>query len=126
MMRKIVPPDIPWTAVLHGIFFTHDKEENMRRGKTLKDMGLNPGWPDIQLLWRGKLIVMELKAKGGALSDPQKDTRTLITAQQGLWKECRSVEEVVEFLEMIGIPLVKLAPAERAVLRAQALADHQQ
>jgi len=120
MLRKIVPPDIPWTAVLHGVFLTHDKEQNMRRGKLLKDMGLNPGWADIQFIWKQRLIAIELKADG-RLSDAQKDMSTLITLQGGVWKTCRSVEEVVDFLETLGMPLKKLMPAERAVLRAMAL-----
>lgn len=122
-LRKIVPPDIPWTAVLHGVFFTHDKTQNMRRGKLLKDMGLNPGWLDLQFLWKSKLIVIDIKAKGGTLSQPQKDMCALITLQGGIWKLCRTCEEVIDFLEMLGMPLVKLMPAERAVLRAQAQAS---
>ena len=68
-----LPEDACWTTVEHG----------GQRGKAeagrLKAKGLKPGWPDIQIVYRGRSINIELKAKGGTLSKAQKAMHARLT-----------------------------------------------
>ena len=108
MLTWMLPPEVPWTAIGHG-------GGGERRGQILKRMGVKPGWMDIILVFRGRFIGIELKS-GTYLSEPQKLVHTQIVAAGGVVRVCKSEEEVVEFLEVLGVPLnpVRLSPADRA------------
>jgi hypothetical protein len=65
----------------------------------LKQMGLQPGWPDfLFILPGGRLAVIELKAKTGSLSADQKGFRRDAMALGVLYSECRTIEDVEEIL----------------------------
>ena len=61
-----LPHDACWTTVEHG-----GKRTKAEAGK-LKAKGLKPGWPDVQIIYRHRVILFELKAPGGTLSAEQK------------------------------------------------------
>ena len=61
-----LPRDACWTTVEHG-----GKRTKAEAGK-LKAKGLKRGWPDIQIIYRGRVILFELKAPGGTRSPEQK------------------------------------------------------
>ena len=64
----------------------------------LKKMGVKAGIPDLFLLYDGQLLGIELKIKGGRLSDAQKDLHPLLEAQGCLVGVCRSIWDVEAFL----------------------------
>ncbi len=86
-------------------------------------MGVKAGVPDILLIFRGRPVLIEIKpGKAGSLSPVQKEIHTEIVLAGGVVTVIRSLEELVNFLEVLGIPLqARLTPAERAVQRATAL-----
>lgn len=117
MLRWMLPPDVFHSAVGHG-------GGGERRGQILKRMGVVAGVPDYMILWRGRVIFLEMKAGKGSLSLAQKAVHEAIVLAGGVVKTCRTEDEVVSFLETLQIPLqAKLTPAERAVLKARALAE---
>jgi hypothetical protein len=72
---------------------------------TLRRSGYQAGWPDIEILWRGKTLFIELKSAAGRLSPAQRETqRKLIYCGFDVCV-CRSPEDVQAALLEIGIPL---------------------
>lgn len=68
--------------------------------KLQKKKGLHAGWPDIEIIHRGRFIGIELKTEKGRLSKAQKLCHSKITMAGGLITVCRSLEEVQKFVEM--------------------------
>jgi hypothetical protein len=69
-------------------------------------LGVKSGVPDICIvLPGGQLGCIELKAKGGALTDSQKAFGQHLKMSGGLWACCRSLDEVIITLEAWGVPL---------------------
>lgn len=69
-----------------------------------KAMGLAAGFPDIVMIWQGRAIVFELKAKGGTTSDAQK---AMIKALSHNCAHCfviRSIEEMRLALRGLAVP----------------------
>ena len=115
MLTWMLPQSVPWTAIAHGVFIPGDRDQAARIGANLKAQGLHRGWPDIHFIWKSKACYIELKA-GSALSKAQKDVHPQIVSAGGVVRVCRSEEDVVDFLTMLGVPLqARLTPAERAV-----------
>jgi hypothetical protein len=105
-------PDCIWWAVPNGgirpgVVIGTDANGNERRiskeGQKLRDEGLKPGVADIHILWRGRLLAIEMKKKGGYQSDNQKDWELDATAAGAVYVVCRSVPEVAEVLDALGI-----------------------
>lgn len=72
----------------------------------LKATGTRRGVPDLSLVWKGRAIFIELKAKGGSLSPEQRAMHERLTlAGAVVLPIARSVEEVEAFLETLGMPL---------------------
>lgn len=116
MLKWMLPPTAFHTTIGHG-------GGGEQRGRALKRMNMVKGVPDYLIIWRGRPILLEFKAKNGRLSPEQKAVHEWIVLAGGVVKTCRTEDEVVAFLEVLGIPLqAKLPPAERAVLKARALA----
>lgn len=65
---------------------------------------MKPGIPDMFVLFRGRLIGIELKAKKGTLSDAQDQAQTRLLLAGAVYHVARSVEEARDFLKQI-IPL---------------------
>jgi hypothetical protein len=97
---------VPWTAIGHGVYFTRNQEEARRRGKKLKDMGVNPGWPDLHLIHNRRSCYIELKSEKGTLSEAQREVQTAITLAGGVWATCRSLDDVLNILEVWGVPII--------------------
>lgn len=94
-----LPEDACWTTVEHGGYRT-----KAERGK-LKAKGLKPGWPDVQIVWQGLMICIELKTPGGTLSKAQRDLHPRLMAAGALVYTAKQVEEVEGFLRGCGVPL---------------------
>jgi hypothetical protein len=97
--------DVPWTTIGHG-----GSKLPIGVARGLKEMGLQPGWPDIQLLHQGRYHGIELKAPGEYPSPVQREVHEAIRAAGGLAAVCRSLEDVAEILHVWGVPL-KARPA---------------
>ena len=103
-----LPEDAVWTTVEHG--GTRGKREAGR----LKAKGLRPGWPDIQIVYRGKLICIELKGPKGRLQLTQLATHERLRQAGALVYTATSVEAVEGFLRGAGVPLKATTGARAA------------
>lgn len=91
--------DCTWWAVPNGGF------RDVRTASKLKAEGVKPGVSDIMVLWRGRLICIELKNAKGRQAPEQKEWAETITCAGGAYYLARSVEEVEGFLDVAGVPL---------------------
>ena len=66
-------------------------ETNRRRS-----MGMKPGMPDLSVWWRGRALLLEVKAKRGSLLPSQKKTHAELAATGHYVQVVRSVEEAEE------------------------------
>lgn len=83
----------------------NEGKRSKRVGARLKREGLKPGWPDIEVIYRGRSIFIELKAAGKYPSKVQRDIHTLLKmAGCPVMTCCRSIDTMVEFLKLF-IPL---------------------
>lgn len=102
-LRRCVPapPEGPaWTAV------NPVPAKSRAAAGLAKAMGLRAGWPDLQFLWRGRLVTIELKpATSGSLSAGQRGLHPEITLAGGLVTVCRTPEAVADFLADLGVPM---------------------
>jgi len=78
----------------------HSPNETNMRGRQAqrmvsdaKELGMRPGWPDIEILWQRHFWTMEVKAPGGYPTENQIETGRLIVEQGGKWAVVRSVED---------------------------------
>lgn len=70
-----------------------------------KVMGLKPGVPDILIIWRGAPYLIELKAKGGKVSDVQLAMIDRLSSTGASCAVCHSPEAVIGHLIEWGFPL---------------------
>ncbi len=118
MLSWMLPPEVPWTSIAHGVFISGDRMAAIRAGARLKAMGLHAGWPDIHFIFKGRACYLELKA-GQGRSPEQKLVHSAIAAAGGVVCVCKSEEEVIGFLGTLGVPMqARLMPADRAALNA--------
>jgi len=70
LLKTVLKGDVLWT------FFPAGEAGGGRggrvRGARLKRMGLQPGWPDLQFIYKGRYYGMEVKTKTGRLSTAQR------------------------------------------------------
>ena len=90
-----IPDDAVWTTVEHG------GKRGAREAGRLKRKGLKPGWPDIIVVYRGRVVVIELKAPGGRLSPAQKTMHEHLKLAGALVYTATSIEAVEGFLSAI-------------------------
>jgi hypothetical protein len=90
---------------LPGAVIHHSANERGMRGQSAaKDIanakrnGMVVGFPDLMVLWNGRLMCFEVKAPGGYPSPAQKDVGQQIQAQGGFWAVVRGVDDVQGFL----------------------------
>jgi hypothetical protein len=80
------------------------KRDKGTAGK-LKAEGLQPGAPDLLILWKGRAIGLELKARRGRLSSSQMAFSMRWTTAGGVYAVARSLEDVAALLDAAGVPL---------------------
>lgn len=95
-LARTLPENAPWTTIGHG-------GGGKARGARLKAMGLQPGWPDIIILFHGRFLGIELKAEKGRLSPEQVIAHQRITLAGGVVRVARTLKEVEDFLIVVGI-----------------------
>lgn len=74
-------------------------------GRRRKGRGCLPGWPDIGVVWNTRTYYIELKTPTGRLSEAQKQRHAELKAAGAPLAVCRSLEDVLFFLERHGMPL---------------------
>jgi hypothetical protein len=96
-LDTVIRPPAFWSTIPAG-------GGGLIRGANLKRKGLKPGLPDLMIFAPGgKVLGIELKAKGGVQSAEQKAMAQRF-ADCGLWYVlCKSVEEVDRALDFIRI-----------------------
>lgn len=68
-----------------------------------RKMGTRKGWPDLEIIWRGRIYFIELKAGDNDLSQDQKDTRDALILAGSTVAVCRTVTHVEEALKTWGM-----------------------
>jgi hypothetical protein len=95
---------LPPNAIAH-----HSPGEGKRTKRAqweLKRSGYQTGWPDIEIVFRGRIFFIELKRpKGGSLSPAQRECRRRLEYCEAPVMLCRSVPEVEAQLREACIPL---------------------
>lgn len=91
---------LPDGAVLHhspaGIGKLGWKGKNM-----MKTHGVMPGWPDLEILYRSKMIFLEIKTKTGRVSAAQKICHRRLTLAGGTVHVVKSLGDAQEFLKQL-------------------------
>ena len=94
LLKRVLKGDVLWT------FFPAGEAGGGRggnvRGARLKRMGLQPGWPDLQFLHKGRYFGMEVKTKTGRLSQSQRRMHSLLEEQGVSVAVVRSINDVLE------------------------------
>ncbi len=93
-----LPGDAVWTTIPAG-------GGGKVRGARIKAMGYKAGWPDLQVVYRGQLICIELKSAKGRLSPTQKAMHERLTLAGAYVYTARCIEEVEGFLRG-SVPLM--------------------
>lgn len=75
------------------------------RGAILKSLGLASGVPDLLLIHAGRACWIELKAKGGRLSEAQGECHVRLMAAESPVVIARSIDDVEKALQGWSIPL---------------------
>jgi hypothetical protein len=79
-----------------------------------KAMGVKRGVPDLIIIYRGRVVAIELKAPGGTRSPAQKLMHAQLSAAGALVYTATSIEEVESFLRVAFIPLKATTGARAA------------
>lgn len=97
-LRRWVMPGWQWTH------FPAGEARARGAGARLQRMGLQPGWPDLQLLSPvGRIAFLELKrAAGGRLSDDQIKFRDWCILRGVSWQLATDLREAMAALEALG------------------------
>lgn len=107
-LQRTVVQYLSYALPRHEVLFWHTPNGGLRSRATagrLKAEGVVPGVADIIILWAGRCIAIELKAKGGSQSPAQKAWADQFTTAGGVYVVCRSLDAVERFLDAAGIPL---------------------
>ena len=98
-----------------GVLFWHTPNEGNlppHYRQKLGILGVLPGVPDL-LIYDGRLIAVEIKAKGGRASPAQLQFIQTLTAFGGIGRICYGREEAIQWLETLN-----LVPKSRAGARS--------
>ncbi len=105
-----LPKNAVWTTVEHG------GKRTKREAGLLKAKGLKRGWPDVQVVYGGRLICFELKAPGGTRSPAQKVMHAQLRFAGALVYPgvVTILDQVEGFLRGAGVPLKATTGARAA------------
>jgi hypothetical protein len=81
-------------------------------GRMRQLRGCKAGAPDIWILYRGRLITIELKSKGGRCTPSQRAAREALLRAGADWFECRSANAVMHAVCEAGVPLNMIANSD--------------
>jgi hypothetical protein len=104
----LVPADCYWTSI--DATTTPPTTGKMRRLR-----GVHPGAPDLWVVYRGKLIGIELKSKDGRRGPAQLATRQRMMRAGAAWWECRSPNAMMWVLHHEGVPFNMIACSDGTI-----------
>jgi hypothetical protein len=107
-----LPEEAIWTAMDAGLTKLTPAQADLQKRK-----GVKKGWPDLLVMYRGKLHGIELKAPKGRVSPEQHRIGAALIDQGGHWCVAKSIADIEENLHEWGIPLratngTKFAPRQ--------------
>lgn len=76
--------------------------EAARQIAKAKGLGMRPGWGDLEILWRGRFYMLEVKADTSQ-STAQKQVESAVIRAGGLYRVVRSVGDAEEALKTWGM-----------------------
>lgn len=82
-----------------------NRQNGAIEGRRRKERGCLPGWPDMGIVWNTRTYYIELKTAAGKLSEAQKERHAQLRAAGAPVAVCRSLEDVLYFLETHDVPL---------------------
>lgn len=88
--------------------FHHSPSEGKRGWRSqaaLKSSGFSAGWPDLEIIWQGRVYFLELKSEKGRVSPAQAECHAGLIAAGASVAIIRSLEEAVSQLRAWGVPL---------------------
>ncbi len=106
-MRRLLPAEVVWWYTPNG-----GKMTDKQRIKAF-NLGELPGVSDLMVQWCGKLLCIELKVRKSKKwgipettnqSDAQMAFQAAVEDAGGAYEVCRSVDEVMRFLALHGVP----------------------
>jgi hypothetical protein len=90
------PADTFWTSL-------ENKPLSRLSGIFQKRRGVRSGLPDVQVIWRGKPIFVELKSRAGVASKVQKQIRAKLKPAGAVWWMARSARAAMMALHLSGV-----------------------
>ena len=84
-------------------------------GAMRKKRGVKPGLPDTLVLYRGKLVTLELKSRQGRCSASQRAAREALLRAGAEWWECRSAHAAMWAPAKSGVR-VRMLPNDNGTL----------
>jgi hypothetical protein len=97
-LRLAVPDGVAWHTPNGG-------QRHAKAAARLKGAGVLAGFPDVALLWRSKLYLIELKAPHGVASSAQRRLWPALIAAGAEVMLCRSLAHVEASLREAGVRL---------------------
>jgi hypothetical protein len=94
--RYLDPADTFWTSL-------ENKPISRLSGIFQKKRGVRSGLPDVQVIWRGKPIFVELKSRAGVASKVQKQIRLEMLPAGADWWMARSAHAALMALHLSGV-----------------------
>ena len=105
-------PGVIWFAVPNGgarpgvtVMKNGIERRFSAEGRKLREEGVKGGVSDIIICWKSRMICIEMKRKGGYQSTDQKDFEHDAILAGAVYTVCRSVREVENFLDTLGIEM---------------------
>jgi hypothetical protein len=98
-LRIMLPREAFLTAIDHA------NKASGKFGARLQGRGAVSGLPDLWIIWRGRSYLIELKRKGGRVSDTQQLCHELLRRAEARIAVCHSLDEALDALRGWGIPL---------------------
>jgi hypothetical protein len=94
--KYLDPADTFWTSL-------ENKPISRLSGIFQKKRGVRSGLPDVQVIWRGKPIFVELKSRAGVASKAQKQIRLEMLPAGAEWWLARSARAALVALHLSGV-----------------------
>lgn len=93
---RLALPGAVINASVNGAYLAGNDAERSQAMNKLKAAGMLPGFPDLEILWRGQHWYFEVKGPGGKVSEAQAEVGAMIERNGGRWAVVRSVTEAEE------------------------------
>jgi hypothetical protein len=94
---------LPYDAVAHHS--PNEGKRSLRAQRELKRARCRPGWPDIEIVWRGRFYGIELKTPRDAPSKAQRETHRRLHYCGATVVTCKTLECVENAPKALGLPL---------------------